>query len=152
MGKAARIASQVVEGPDHRVAAPDLDQRGAVATTLERVAVDLAYGGSCTGGKAADMDLYARVLRGRRVKDGVRLFIQFGSQAVRRYAEERGYVELFRAAGAAPDRTAIPYCRMSHRATVLYFVLTQLLDYKRVKVYDGSWTEWGNLVNVPVER
>lgn len=41
---------------------------------------------------------------------------------------------------------------MSHRATVLYFVLTQLLGLKRVKVYDGSWTEWGNLVDVPVER
>jgi len=54
--------------------------------------------------------------------------------------------------GAAPDKDIIAYCRMSHRATVLQFVLTQLLGYKRVKVYDGSWTEWGNLVNVPVER
>ncbi len=43
---------------------------------------------------------------------------------------------------------------MSHRATVVYFVLTQLLGYEpaRVRVYDGSWTEWGNLVGVPVER
>ena len=41
---------------------------------------------------------------------------------------------------------------MSHRATVLYFALTQLLGLKNVKIYDGSWTEWGNLVGVPVER
>jgi thiosulfate/3-mercaptopyruvate sulfurtransferase len=56
------------------------------------------------------------------------------------------------ASGATPDLDAIVYCRMSHRATVLCFVLTQLLGYARVRVYDGSWTEWGNLVGVPVER
>jgi rhodanese-related sulfurtransferase len=46
----------------------------------------------------------------------------------------------------------ITYCRMSHRATVLYFALTQLLGLNQIQVYDGSWTEWGNLVGVPVER
>jgi thiosulfate/3-mercaptopyruvate sulfurtransferase len=59
---------------------------------------------------------------------------------------------LFEARGAVPDKDVIAYCRMSHRATVLYFVLTQLLGYRKVRVYDGSWTEWGNLVGVPVER
>lgn len=46
----------------------------------------------------------------------------------------------------------ITYCRMSHRATVLHFALTQLLGHERARVYDGSWTEWGNLVGVPIER
>lgn len=55
-------------------------------------------------------------------------------------------------AGATRDKETVAYCRMSHRATVLYFTLTELLGYDRVKVYDGSWTEWGNLVGVPVER
>ena len=54
--------------------------------------------------------------------------------------------------GATPDKDTIAYCRMSHRATVLCFVLTQLLGFENVRVYDGSWTEWGNLVGVPVER
>ncbi len=54
--------------------------------------------------------------------------------------------------GGAPDRDIIVYCRMSHRATVLYFALTRLLGYRQVRVYDGSWTEWGNLVGVPIER
>jgi thiosulfate/3-mercaptopyruvate sulfurtransferase len=58
----------------------------------------------------------------------------------------------FEARGARPDVDIIAYCRMSHRATVLQFALTELLGHKRVKVYDGSWTEWGNLVGVPVER
>lgn len=69
------------------------------------VKIDIAYGGSCTGGKKADMDMYAAVLRravdrGLRVKDGVHLYIQFGSQDIRRYAEDRGYVKLFQDAGA----------------------------------------------------
>ncbi len=51
-----------------------------------------------------------------------------------------------------PERDVIAYCRMSHRATVVYFALTQLLGFTRARVYDGSWTEWGNLVGVPVER
>lgn len=60
--------------------------------------------------------------------------------------------QLFDARGAAPGSEVLAYCRMSHRATVLYFALTQLLGHDKVKVYDGSWTEWGNLVGVPVER
>lgn len=60
--------------------------------------------------------------------------------------------QVFAARGASPQEDIIAYCRLSHRATVLHFALTQLLGYKKVKVYDGSWTEWGNLVNVPVER
>jgi thiosulfate/3-mercaptopyruvate sulfurtransferase len=54
--------------------------------------------------------------------------------------------------GVAQDRDIIVYCRLSHRATVLYFALTELLGYENARVYDGSWTEWGNLVGVPVER
>ncbi|MBS1219463.1 MAG: thiosulfate sulfurtransferase, rhodanese [Proteobacteria bacterium] len=54
--------------------------------------------------------------------------------------------------GADPDKDIITYCRLSHRATVLYFALTEILGRDRVKVYDGSWTEWGNVVGLPVER
>ena len=54
------------------------------------------------------------------------------------------------ARGVASERDTIAYCRMSHRATVLYFALTELAGFSRVRVYDGSWTEWGNAVRVPV--
>ena len=67
--------------------------------------IDIAYGGSCTGGKKADMDMYASVLRsalekGKKVAEGVHFYIQFGSQDIRRYAEKKGYLEIFAAAGA----------------------------------------------------
>jgi thiosulfate/3-mercaptopyruvate sulfurtransferase len=58
----------------------------------------------------------------------------------------------FESRGAVSGRDIITYCRMSHRATVLYFALTELAGYSGVRVYDGSWTEWGNLVGVPIER
>jgi 3-benzylmalate isomerase len=70
-----------------------------------RVTVEIAYAGSCTAGKKEDMDMYARVLReaverGEQVAPGVRFFIQCGSQEVKRYCEERGYLEVFRRVGA----------------------------------------------------
>ena len=69
------------------------------------VQINAAYGGSCTGGKMADMDMYAEVLRnaiaqGKRVAPGVHLYIQFGSQKIKQYARQRGYLEIFHEAGA----------------------------------------------------
>lgn len=69
------------------------------------IKVDIAYAGSCTAGKKEDMDMYARVLReaveqGERIHPDVRFYIQFGSQDVKRYAERKGYVEIFKAVGA----------------------------------------------------
>jgi len=69
------------------------------------VKVDIAYAGSCTAGKKEDMDMYARVLKeaadaGERIHPDVKFYIQFGSQDVRRYAEVKGYDDIFRAVGA----------------------------------------------------
>ncbi len=92
------------------VALPGDPRNGIFLDELEGVnkgpvAIQIAYGGSCTGGKKTDMDLYAEVLRpavakGQRVPDGVRFYIQFGSQQIKQYAEAQGYVTLFEAAGA----------------------------------------------------
>ncbi|MEW6212547.1 MAG: aconitase family protein [Acidobacteriota bacterium] len=71
----------------------------------QEVKIDIAYGGSCTAGKKEDMDMYARVFRdalkrGQRVHPSVQCFIQFGSQEVRSYCEEQGYIDTFREVGA----------------------------------------------------
>jgi 3-isopropylmalate/(R)-2-methylmalate dehydratase large subunit len=88
------------------VATPGDPRNGVPLAELGRgVKIDIAYGGSCTGGKKADMDMYARVLsaalaKGARVAPGVHLYVQFGSQDIRRYAMDRGYLDIFERAGA----------------------------------------------------
>jgi 3-isopropylmalate/(R)-2-methylmalate dehydratase large subunit len=88
------------------VATPGDPRNGLPVSDLsEPVKIDIAYGGSCTGGKMADMDMYAAVLRraveqGRRVAPGVHLYLQFGSQKIKEYARARGYIDIFERAGA----------------------------------------------------
>jgi 3-isopropylmalate/(R)-2-methylmalate dehydratase large subunit len=88
------------------VALPGDPRNGIPINSLDQeVRIDAAYGGSCTGGKMADMDMYARVLQnalkhGKRVAPGVHLYLQFGSQKIKQYARAKGYIEIFNEAGA----------------------------------------------------
>lgn len=54
--------------------------------------------------------------------------------------------------GILPDGQIIAYCRIGERSSLTWYVLKYLLGYKDVKNYDGSWTEWGNLVGAPIEK
>jgi thiosulfate/3-mercaptopyruvate sulfurtransferase len=54
--------------------------------------------------------------------------------------------------GITPEKEIIAYCRIGERSSHSWFVLKHLLGYKNVKNYDGSWTEWGNLVGAPIEK
>ncbi len=59
---------------------------------------------------------------------------------------------LFQGKGIAPDAEIIAYCRIGERSSLTWFVLKYLLGYPKVRNYDGSWTEWGNLVDAPIEK
>ena len=59
---------------------------------------------------------------------------------------------LYGGEGITADNEVVAYCRIGERSSHTWFVLTQLLGFPNVKNYDGSWTEWGSLVGVPIER
>jgi 3-isopropylmalate/(R)-2-methylmalate dehydratase large subunit len=86
-----------------------------LAGLTERVAFDIAYGGSCTAGKREDFDHYHEVLawaaqRGLRVAPGIKLYLQFGTAAVRDYCIERGYLDAFESVGAEILQPACGAC------------------------------------------
>ncbi|PSQ48086.1 sulfurtransferase [Halobacteriales archaeon SW_12_67_38] len=59
--------------------------------------------------------------------------------------------ELYEADGVTDDQEVVAYCRIGERSSIAWFALHELLGYENVVNYDGSWTEWGNLVNAPIE-
>jgi thiosulfate/3-mercaptopyruvate sulfurtransferase len=65
-------------------------------------------------------------------------------------AEELRHI--FDSKDITPEHDVISYCRIGERSAYTWFVLTHLLGYPRVRNYDGSWTEWGNLVRAPIEK
>ncbi|HUP27933.1 MAG TPA: rhodanese-like domain-containing protein, partial [Chloroflexia bacterium] len=60
--------------------------------------------------------------------------------------------EIYGSRGVTGDKDVVAYCRIGERSSHTWFVLTYLLGYPNVRNYDGSWTEWGNLVGVPIEK
>ena len=91
-------------------------------------------------------------LRYGRIPGAKHLMFEELLESDKRFKPARRGARRGRSARRRAAQDVITYCRMSHRATVLYFALTEILGYDKVRVYDGSWTEWGNLVGVPVER
>jgi len=59
---------------------------------------------------------------------------------------------LYEGQGVTPDKEVVAYCRIGERSSHTWFVLTYLLGYERVRNYDGSWTEWGSMIDVPIEK
>ena len=60
--------------------------------------------------------------------------------------------QIYQSRGIIPDKEIIAYCRIGERSSHTWFVLKYLLGYPNVKNYDGSWTEWGNIVDNPIEK
>ncbi|NMJ86781.1 MAG: sulfurtransferase [Thaumarchaeota archaeon] len=77
------------------------------------------------------------------------------SQAVNDDGTFKSFEELntlYQSKGIIPDKNIITYCRIGERSSHTWFVLKYLLGYQNVKNYDGSWTEWGNMIRNPIEK
>lgn len=105
----ATIRPMVAHPGDPDRGIPSDPTNGAFVDELGAVKIDIAYGGSCTAGKEDDLDFYGKVMAeaaaaGKRVAPDVRFYIQFGSEDVARYAEKKGYLQVFEKTGV----TVIP--------------------------------------------
>lgn len=100
----AQIEPMVAHPGDPDRGIPADPMNGELISNLSDIAINIAYGGSCTAGKYEDMDMYAKVVkdalaRGLRIKEGVTFYIQYGSKSVSEYAKSVGHHELFLKAG-----------------------------------------------------
>jgi thiosulfate/3-mercaptopyruvate sulfurtransferase len=92
--------------------------------------------------------------RGGRIPGAKHLFFRELLNADDTFKSSVELKTIFEKVGATPDKVSeiVAYCRLSHRATLAWTVMTYILGYKDVKIYDGSWTEWGSIVGFPIEN
>lgn len=68
------------------------------------------------------------------------------------FKSEEELKAIYEEEGITPDKDIVSYCRIGERSAHSWFVLNELLEYPSVRNYDGSWTEWGNLIDAPIEK
>ncbi|MCZ6535221.1 MAG: sulfurtransferase [Chloroflexi bacterium] len=92
--------------------------------------------------------------RGGHIPGAVHLFFRELLQQDDTFHSPEELKAILSRANISPDSSEeiITYCRLSHRATVAWFAMQHLLNMEKVRVYDGSWTEWGSIVGFPIEK
>jgi len=142
----------------YRAEEPDLRLRAFLQDVLQRLQrpdvalVDVRSPQEFTGEILAPPGLPETPQRGGHIPGAKN--IPWG-QVVREDGTFKSYDELkalYEGVGVTPDKEVITYCRIGERSSHSWFVLKYLLGYPKVRNYDGSWTEWGNVVGLPIER
>jgi thiosulfate/3-mercaptopyruvate sulfurtransferase len=154
------LTDEVPAPPPSRYAASDADPslRGLLADVTDAVSrratalVDVRSPAEFTGEILAPPGLPETCQRGGHVPGAVN--VPWG-QVCRADGTFKPYEELlalYEQKGVTRDRPVVAYCRIGERSSHTWFVLRYLLGYPVVSNYDGSWTEWGNLVGQPIEK
>ena len=143
---------------DYRTKAPDPSIRARRAEIFDQLnrrrfnLVDVRSPDEFTGKVIAPPGMTETAQRGGHIPTAVNVP---WSKAVNEDGTFRSIEELrqlYTSAGVRPDRETVAYCRIGERSSHTWFVLKYLLGYNNVRNYDGSWTEWGNLVDAPIEK
>ena len=157
-GRPLTTEPTVVVAASYRAAEPDFSLRAFLPEVRERHAapgwalVDVRSPDEYTGKVLAPPGLPETCQRGGHVP-GARS-IPWGKNCREdgTFASAEELARLYGEAGVTPDKGVITYCRIGERSSLSWFALKYLLGYPQVVNYDGSWTEWGNLVSAPVAR
>jgi thiosulfate/3-mercaptopyruvate sulfurtransferase len=134
--------------PDDSVRAYRADVAAAIdgATKLVDVRMPAEFRGDLVA--PPGMDETAR--RGGHVPGAINVPWADNVRPDRRFRSLDELADRYESAGIGPDDDVITYCRIGERSSITWFVLHELLGYDSVRNYDGSWTEWGNLVGAPI--
>lgn len=152
------IAVPIIMPTDYRACGPDLSLRSLLPEVRQRVKdasatlVDVRSPQEFSGELLVPDGLAETCQRGGHLPGAVNVpwagAVNEGDGTFRPDSELRS---LYADAGITGDRAVITYCRIGERSSHSWFVLKYLLEMNDVKNYDGSWTEWGNLVGAPIE-
>ena len=148
---APRAATYRVQAPDRSVRAT----REHILDTLGRMDVKLLdtraaeeYSGELTSAPGTPQP---DIVRKGRIPGAVHVPWDDGAGEDGAFRPVDELRSMYEERGLTPDNEVVPYCRLGVRASYSWFVLKYLLGYPRVRNYDGSWTEWGNSIGVPIE-
>ncbi|HET7627594.1 MAG TPA: sulfurtransferase [Bacillales bacterium] len=134
--------------PSLRALQPDVMDALNSATAL----VDVRSPQEFTGEVIAPPGMTETAQRGGHIPGAANIPWKQATEDDGTFKSEDALKELYGGKGVTPDKDVITYCRIGERSAHTWFVLHELLGYKNVRNYDGSWTEWGSMVGVPIEK
>jgi thiosulfate/3-mercaptopyruvate sulfurtransferase len=143
---------------EYRAKEPDLSLRAFYAQVRERLGqptvalVDVRSPQEYTGEILAPPGLMETAQRGGHIPGARNIPWALTVREDGTFKSLEELRSLYESQGVTPDKEVIAYCRIGERSSHTWFVLKYLLGYPRVRNYDGSWTEWGNIVGAPIER
>ncbi len=142
----------------YRPAAPDESlraRRERIFETLDsrtRTLVDVRTPDEFTGKVIAPPGMTETAQRGGHIPGAVSIPWNKAANDDGTFKSYDELAQLYAARGVGGDREVITYCRIGERSSHSWFVLKYLLGFEKVRNYDGSWTEWGSLVDAPIEK
>jgi thiosulfate/3-mercaptopyruvate sulfurtransferase len=134
--------------PDVRASREDVLAAIGTDTTLVDVRLPEEFRGDITAPPGID----EVAMRGGHVPGALNVFWADNIRSDEQFKSPADLRALYEAYGVEPTDDVIVYCRIGERSSITWFVLSELLGYEFVRNYDGSWTEWGNMIGVPIER